>query len=152
MSDAVKIWGFKTKEQEEDFKRIIHERLTQAPFYQHMGLSVIGLGPGEALLKMRANPYLCDESGKVEKGAIASLADAASGVSVATVFPGSSRRIVTVEQKISFMAPVTRGELTAAGKVLFADDNIVVSEATVQDLNGKIAAKSLATFMVIARR
>ncbi len=152
MSEEAKIWGIETKMQEEEFKRIICERVTDAPFYKHMGFSVIGLGPGEAHLKMKANPRVCDESGAVERGAIAALADAASGVSAATVFPKSSKRVVTVEQKVTFMAPVSGGELVAIGKVLFSDENIVVSEAVVRDREGKIAAKSLATFTVVSRK
>jgi len=71
-------------------------------------------------------------------GAIAALADAAPGVAMATLIPGGSRRIITVEQKANFIAPVREGD-------------IAVSEAEIRDDGGNLVAKSIATHMLSAR-
>jgi uncharacterized protein (TIGR00369 family) len=112
-------------------------------------MEVAGLAPGEARLKLRAGPRHCDESGKVHPGVVFALADAASGVAMATQVPHGSRRVVTVEMKANFLAAAGEGELVGTGRVLQASEDIAVSEAEVRDESGKLVATSMATFMII---
>lgn len=100
---------------------------------------------------MKAGIKLHNTGGIVHGGAIAALADASAGVALATLIPRGSRRTVTVEQKVNFMAPVHRGDLTGYGKVLRKREDIAVSESEVRDEEGNLVAKSMATFMIIKR-
>lgn len=143
------LWDAKDAEEEERFKRIVEDRVKHSPFYAHIGMEVIGLAPGEACLKVGAGPQHCDESGEVHPGVVFALADAASGVAMATQVPHGSRRVVTVEMKANFLAPAGRGGLIATGKVLQTDEDIAVSEAEVRDEVGNLVATSMATFMII---
>lgn len=149
MGEEPRIWGAETPGQEERFKKIIDDRVENAPFYQLLGLEVVGLAPGEARIRMKAGPHLHNTTGIVHGGAIAALADAASGVAMATVVPKGSRRIITVEQKVNFISPVRESVLTGIGKIVHSEGDICVSEADIIDHEGKLVAKSIATHMVI---
>ncbi|MDD3718777.1 MAG: PaaI family thioesterase [Actinomycetota bacterium] len=139
----------RSEEEEALFGKIVEDRVKHSPFYALIGMEVAGLARGEARIRVDAGPRHCDESGYVHPGVVFSLADAASGVAMATCIPRGSRRVVTVEMKANFIAPAGRGELTAVGKVLQTDGDIAVSEAQVRDEAGDLVATSMATFMVL---
>ncbi|MBN2027639.1 MAG: PaaI family thioesterase [Actinobacteria bacterium] len=143
------LWDATSPEEEENYKRIIEDRVRHSPFYELLGMKVVRLAPGKATLRLVAGPDHCDESGKVHPGVIFALADASSGVAMATLVPYGSRRVVTVEMKANFLQPASRGELTGSGEVLEADGDVAVSEAEVRDERGDPVARSIATFMKI---
>ena len=138
-----------TPEEEERFKKIIEDRVKAAPFYRLLGLEVVGLAPGEARISMKAGPHLHNTTGIVHGGAIAALADASSGVAMATRVPRGSKRIITVEQKVNFIAPVRKGDLVGIGRVVFDGGEIAVSESEIYDHDDRLVAKSIATHMVL---
>jgi uncharacterized protein (TIGR00369 family) len=146
---GVFLWDAKDAEEEGRFKRIVEDRVKHSPFYALIGMEVVGLAPGEARLRVGAEPHHCDETGEVHPGVVFALADAASGVAMATQVPHGSRRVVTVEMKANFLSPAGQGELTATGKVLQASEDIAISEAEVRDEAGRLLATSMATFMII---
>lgn len=131
--------------------KIAEDRMKAAPYYRLLGLEVVGLSSGEARIGMRAGEHLHNTSGIVHGGAIASLADAASGVAVATKVKSGSRRIITIEQKVNFISQVREGYLTGIGRVVYEGGRIWVSESEIIDEGGRLVAKSVATHMVISR-
>lgn len=143
------LWDAASEEEEALFRKIVEDRVKHSPYYALVGMEVAGLARGEARIRVDAGPRHCDESGSVHPGVVFSLADAASGVAMATCIPRGSRRVVTVEIKANFIAPAGRGELTAAGKVLHAGGDVAVSEAQVRDGAGNLLATSMATFMIL---
>ena len=151
MDDVERLWGVKTPEEEERYKKIIDDRVKNSPFYKLIGMEVTYLAPGETRLRIVTGPQLLDEDGLVHPGVIFGLADATSGVAMATLVPRGSRRIVTVEMKANFMAPVKGGKLTGIGKVIDVNEELAVSEAEVFDSEGNLVARSMATFMMLTR-
>jgi uncharacterized protein (TIGR00369 family) len=143
------LWDAETPEEEERYRRIIEDRVKHSPFYELLGMEVVKLALGKAILRIKAGPHHCDENGCVHPGVVFALADASSGVAMATRIPRGSRRVVTVEMKANFIAPAGKGELIATGEVLQTDEDIAVSEAEVRDEDGRLLARSMATFMVI---
>lgn len=143
------LWDAATPEEEERYKRIVEDRVKHSPFYELLGMEVVGLALGEARLRIDAGPRHCGEDGKVHPGVVFALADAASGVAMATRIPRGSRRVVTVEMKANFIAPPGQGQLTGTGKVIQAGEDIAVSEAEVRNGAGDLLATSMATFMII---
>ncbi len=106
---SVFLWDAKDEEEEGRFKKIVEDRVKHSPFYALIGMEVVGLAPGEARLRVGAGPHHCDEGGEVHPGVVFALADAASGVAMATQVPHGSRRVVTVEMKANFLAPAGQG-------------------------------------------
>lgn len=147
MAEAGGAW---TEEQKRRFEQIVKDRVKEAPFYELLGLSVEGLDEGEARIKMKADSHLHNTSGIVHGGAIAALADASSGVAMATIIPGGSRRIITVEQKVNFISPARKGDLFGTGTVIWHEGDMAVSEAEIRNEDGDLVAKSIATHMLIA--
>ena len=148
MSDSKREEPRETLELQERFAKIVGDRVRHSPFYELLGMEVVSLASGEAMLRIRAERCHCDENGHVHPGVVFALADASSGVAMATQIPRGSRRVVTVEMKANFIAPAREGELTATGKVLNEEGDIAVSEAEVHDGEGNLLARSMATFMV----
>lgn len=138
-----------TPEQEAAFETIVEERLEGASFYRLVGLSVSMLAPGEARLELKASPGILDSSGNIDRGAVASLADAASGVAVATCVTDGSRRVVTIEQKVNFLEPAGAADLLAVGTVIHRDGDVAVSESEIRDREGALVARSTATHMLV---
>ena len=135
----------------EGFREIIEDRAKHAPFYRLLGMEVAGLERGCALISLEAGSDHLDERGVVHPGVVFALADAASGVSLATLFHRGSRRVVTVEMKVNFVAPAGKGTLTGRGRVVAEDGDMAVCEAEVLDGGGALVAVSMATFMKVNR-
>jgi uncharacterized protein (TIGR00369 family) len=149
LRDEVEFWGVETEEQEERFREIVEDRTKNSPFYTHIGMKIVGLGPGESRMRITVEDFLRNAGGIVHGGAIASLADASAGVALATLVPGGSKRVITLEQKINFMAAAWEGNLHGTGRVLRKGKEIGVVEAEVRDDKGTLVAKSMATFLII---
>jgi uncharacterized protein (TIGR00369 family) len=133
--------------EEERYREIIRERVENSPFYQHMGLEVTGLGRGWATFKMPAGRHLWNAGGIVHGGAITSIADAATGVAIATLLEKHRERPVTIELKLNFCSPVVEGTIEARGQVVQKGSRIAVCEVEVTD-GDRLVAKGISTYMI----
>ena len=79
------------------------------------------------------------------------LADEAIGEAVKTMLP-SDQDLVTVELKVNFLAPVTRGELIAEAHIARKGETLAVGEAKVTDGEGTLVAVALGTWMILRSR
>ncbi len=139
------------QEWQQQVEEIVRDRSRHSPYYLLLGMRVRELRPGESLLELEIGPRHLDERGKVHPGVLFSLADAAAGVAAMTLVAGGSRRVVTVEMKVNFMADCAGGKLTAAGKVVGEEGKSIFSEVEVWSEEGKKLAKGLATLVSLAR-
>lgn len=104
-------------------------------------------GPGRAVLKMKVLPKHKQIHGVVHGGVLASIADTAGGLATYLSLPSGSRT-ATVEMKINFLEPVSRGTIYAEARVIRLGKYLAVVECDVVDEHGKLVAKSLMTFSV----
>ena len=148
MDTGDRVWGACTPAEEERYKEIIRERVENSPFYRHMGLSVTGLGSGWSTFTMEAGPHLFNVGGIVHGGAVMSIADAASGVALATLLEKGTERPITIELKINFCSPATAGLLEARGEVVQKGSRIAVCEVEVTQ-EDRLVAKGISTYMII---
>jgi uncharacterized protein (TIGR00369 family) len=120
------------------------------PFYRHLGIEVVEVGNGRALVRMPDNPDLLNGRGDVHGGAIATLLDAAlSNAARAALPPGHSS--ATIQFSAHYLVP-GKGELTAEGVTLRAGTRVVTAEAKVTDADGVLVATALGTLKAIAPR
>jgi len=143
-----RVWGACTPEEEERYKDIIRQRVENSPFYRHMGLEVTGLGTGWSTFKLDAGPHLYNVGGIVHGGAVMSIADAASGVALATLLEKGVELPITVELKINFCSPATAGTVEARGSVVQKGSRIAVCEVEVTQ-EERLVAKGISTYMII---
>lgn len=143
-----RVFEARNEEEEKRFKAIVADRVDNSPFYQHMGMEVTGLGTGWSTFRMQVGKHLFNVSGIVHGGAIASIADAAAGVALATLLDAGHQRPVTVELKLNFCAPVTGGTLDARGEVIQKGNRIAICDIEVVQ-GDCLVAKGLSTQMIV---
>lgn len=148
MSSEERVWEECGAEEEERYREILRDRLERSPFYELIGLRVTGLGPGWASFSMPAGERLWNMGGIVHGGAITSIADAASGVALATLLEKGREKPVTIELKLNFCAPVREGTIEARGTVAQKGSRIAVCEVEVTE-GGRLVAKGISTYMVL---
>jgi len=124
-------------------------RLKKSRLPALLGFRVESLAPGKAVLSMRVQGHHKQIHDVVHGGVLAALADTAAAIAAYTVVPHGTE-IVTVELKINYLSAVPDGKIRAAGKVLRAGRNFIVTECEVFDAKGGLAAKALLTFAAAA--
>jgi uncharacterized protein (TIGR00369 family) len=140
-----------TPQEQAHFEEIRRQRSLGSPYYQLLGMELVELERGACRFRLRAEEKLHNLGGVVHGGALASIADAAMGVSLATLTDPRSERPVTVELKINFIAPVVEGELEARGHIVQRGRTVAVGEAEVTDADGRLVAKAMGTFVIRER-
>jgi uncharacterized protein (TIGR00369 family) len=135
-------------EEKARFEEIARRRTRFSPYYDLLGLRLVELGRGSSRFHLPVKESLLNAGGVVHGGALASLADAAMGVALATLLDPAGERPVTVEMKINFARPVTDGELEAHGRIVQRGRTLALGEARVTDGQGRLAALALGTFAV----
>lgn len=123
----------------------MNKSLQETPFYKLLGVELVELSPGEAVLKILPTIEHTNPLGMIHGGLLLSIADAAMGNAVRTL--GS--RGVTVDMSTSFLSSAKIGqEIIAKGKVLKAGRNLFFAEATVTS-DEKLLVKCTGTFFKI---
>ena len=72
----------------------------------------------------------------------------ASARALRTLLP-PGQRSATVELKVNFIAPASKGELIAEGRITHKGNTLAVADVTVTDGNGTLIAKGLGTWMFL---
>lgn len=97
---------------------------------QTLGVELVRLAPGEAVLRMPHSARVNQQQGGFHGGAIGALADVAGGYAAMTL-ASDGDEVTTVEYKINFLAAFADGELHAHGRVIRAGRRIIVTTADV---------------------
>jgi uncharacterized protein (TIGR00369 family) len=119
-----------------------------SPAWDWLGLSVIALGEGTAVVEMTPTSDMANHSGFVHGGMISALADSAMGRSLRTIKPGVARAM-SFDLKLSFISPAEVGEsLRATGRVVHAGRRTAVAECTVEAPEGRLVARASGTFAI----
>ena len=123
-----------------------------ASFDELLGAERLDSGPGWAKLRMPIHPrHIPTKSGRIQGGIVMALADTAITRALFTLLP-EGQRIVTVELKINFIAPVEKGALIAEGRIIRKGSTLAVGDVTVTDDGGAVIAHGLGTWMMVGAR
>jgi acyl-CoA thioesterase len=110
-------------------------------------MEIMEIKEGESKIQMPFKQGLTHPYRIVHGGAIASLAD--SGVAMALISLVEPKdRIATIEFKINFFAPVSKGNLEAQAKIIHKGSKTAVGEVEVKNEEGKLVAKVIATYSI----
>ena len=88
-----------------------------APWIQALELSIEGLGPEGAVLRMPFSQRLCRDNGVICGQALMSLADTAMVFAVSSA-GGAYRPMTTVDQTMHFLRPAVSADVLAEAKVV----------------------------------
>ncbi|HWP94098.1 MAG TPA: PaaI family thioesterase [Thermodesulfobacteriota bacterium] len=116
------------------------------PFWELLGIEVTEMGEGYARLVMPFHEKLTQPYGIAHGGALFSLADSAAAIAILSVSE-SSKKFLTVEMKINFLAPVKEGTTEARARVL-RRGRVVPVEIEVLN-NNELVAKAIATYIIL---
>ena len=114
-----------------------------------LGARISEAEPGRVVVELEAGPQHRHGGGVVQGGVITQIADAAMGMSLATL---QEDRIwnTTIELKINFIRPVVSGRIRAIGRVVEMKQKLMFGEADVLDEQGRLVARASSTCLAVA--
>ena len=95
-----------------------------------LGITIARIAPGEVDLARPFSLQFCQQNGFMHAGAIASVADSASGYAASTLAPPDTD-VLAVEFKLNFLAPAQAEGFLACGRVLRAGRTLTVCRVDV---------------------
>lgn len=119
-----------------------------AGWMETLGARITESEPGRVVLELEAGPEHRHGGGVVQGGVITQIADAAMGMSLATLQEDGLWN-TTIELKINFLRPVVSGRLRAVGRVVEMKQTLLFSEADVLDDKGRLVARASSTCMPV---
>jgi uncharacterized protein (TIGR00369 family) len=126
------------------------ELLAAAPdgWMETLGACITEAEPGRVVLELEAGPQHRHGGGVVQGGVITQIADAAMGMSLATMQEDRMWN-TTIELKINFLRPVVSGRVRAVGRVVEMRQTLLFGEADVLDERGRLVARASSTCMPV---
>jgi uncharacterized protein (TIGR00369 family) len=110
-----------------------------SPLQRLTGLRAVAVAHGEATLALPTTPWLCaPPPGRVQGGAVATLAEAAMTAAIRGASPGAGH-FTPIELKLNYLRPLPSDgrEARAHARVIHAGRRIAVAGADVVDADGR---------------
>ncbi len=133
--------------EKEKYLEQVRKVTNNSPYYQLLGMEVTEIKEGESKIQMPFKQGLTHPYKIVHGGAIASLADSSVAMALVSLVEPKDR-FTTIEFKINFFAPVSKGNLEAHGKIIYKGSKTAVGEVEVKNEGGKLVAKVIATYSI----
>lgn len=129
-------------------------RLQPAPFWDHLGCTLLAATPGSATVRFPNRPEHGRSTnggdGSAHGGAIASLIDMASSCALLTLLAEHESR-TTIDLAVHYLAPA-RGELTATATIRRRGGRTAFIDVEVATEDGTLAALGRSVFAVLTDR
>jgi uncharacterized protein (TIGR00369 family) len=113
-----------------------------------LGARISEAEPGRVVVELIAGPQHRHGGGVVQGGVITQIADAAMGMSLATLQEDGMWN-TTIELKINFLRRAVEGQLRAVGRVIEMRQSLLFSEADVFDRGDRLVARASSTCMPV---
>ena len=131
-----------------EHKEKARQALENAPFPRLVGLELVDLSYGEAVIKLEMRDELRQPYGLLHGGATATLIDTTTAFAVITTqTPGEQS--TTVDLTIHYLRPHTDGEIVCTARTVRAGRRITTVSAEVVNGEGKLIATALTTYMKV---
>jgi uncharacterized protein (TIGR00369 family) len=125
--------------------------VADSAFYEWSGMTLTDAEDGSVTLALDLAKHHLNLQGLAHGGVIATLADAAMGLSLRSALePG--RRHVSVEIGVHYLRPVTRGRVRSIGRAVRIGREIAYAQADVLDANDRLLARADGTYSVTSGR
>jgi uncharacterized protein (TIGR00369 family) len=119
-----------------------------AGWMETLGARISEAEPGRVVVELIAGPQHRHGGGVVQGGVVTQIADAAMGMSLATLQEDGMWN-TTIELKINFIRPAIKGRLRAVGRVIEMRQTLLFSEADVFDDQDRLVARASSTCMPV---
>ena len=124
---------------------VLDSWISCAPFEKLLGIEIIEATDGRSCLTMPFVYQLAQGQGMAHGGAIVTLADTAVAMAIKSLLPPDSR-FGTISLNAEFLAPVTKGMLSARAEVMPLENRQVRGQAEVTDDDGSLVMRFSAMF------
>jgi acyl-CoA thioesterase len=114
-----------------------------------LGLELTVIKPGEVEYRMVVTDAHLSNPHAAHGGAVSALMDGILGVAAMSLSAQDHMLVSTVEFKINFLAPISKGDvLIGKGMVIFSGKRLISSEGTIycENRGMKVVSKGLGTF------
>jgi uncharacterized protein (TIGR00369 family) len=122
------------------------------PFFCLMGIDVVSVGEGNAVLCMEVRPDMLNGVGWLQGGIFTALADEAMALALYSLL-SQKEGIATISESTSFIRGVREGVLIAEGRVIKKGRRVAFAEGdvTLDQQEKEILARTSAAFAVTVR-
>jgi uncharacterized protein (TIGR00369 family) len=119
-----------------------------SPYYQAMGMSLLEIEEGRAVLRIEIQPSQLNADGIVHGGVLPAIADGAMGNALRTL-NGAAAQVLTAEVHLHYLRPVSGGVIVAEGRVVQSGRRLSFAEVEMRDeATGKLVARGSGTFVI----
>jgi uncharacterized protein (TIGR00369 family) len=132
----------------------VRESFERQAFMSTLGARIETMSSGQVEIRMPFNNRLTQQNGFVHAGAITSILDSACGYAAYSVAP-DGHDVLTVEFKVSLLAPATGKDFVARANVKRSGKTLTVCAADAFAVTGEqetLIATMLATIINLASR
>jgi uncharacterized protein (TIGR00369 family) len=121
------------------------------PFFCLMGIDVVSVGKGNAVLRMEVRPDMLNGAGWLQGGIFTALADEAMALALYSLL-SPQEGIATISESTSFIRGVRDGVLIAEGRVIKKGRRVAFAEGDVtpDQKEKEVLARTSAAFAVTA--
>lgn len=115
------------------------------PVAQMIGMELVDISPGEAVISFEMRDQLRQPHGILHGGITATLIDTAMAFAVVTEL-AEGEKASTIDLTIHYLRPHTEGTVTCTAKVVRAGKRIFTLSAEAVNGRGKLIATAIATY------
>jgi uncharacterized protein (TIGR00369 family) len=121
------------------------------PFVEQLGIRLVELSRERAIVSLKRRPELLNSWGAAHGGDIMTMLDLVMSMAVRGHFNNATASVLTVDMSIGFLN-ASKDDVFAEGRVLHAGRSTAFCEAEARDAEGRILAKAIGTFKLLADR
>lgn len=119
------------------------------PFVEQLGIRLVELSRERAIVSLKRRPELLNSWGAAHGGVIMTMLDLVMSMAVRGHYNDASAGVLTVDMSIGFLN-AGKDDVFAEGRVLHAGRSTAFCEAEARDAEGRILAKAIGTFKLLA--
>jgi uncharacterized protein (TIGR00369 family) len=133
-----------------EYMRHLIDQQRKVPIGETLGFRLVDAADGQAVFEAEAGPWAYNPIGSVHGGWYAAVLDAPLGVALHTLLPKGAG-YTTLEMKVNFVRAVRpdTGVLRAIGKVVHKGKRTAVTEARMEDAEGRLYAFATSTCLIL---
>lgn len=121
------------------------DKLNSLPFAKLMGMRLVDMRPGEAVIEIEMRDDLRQPSGVLHGGVTATLIDTAMAFAVRTYLT-DTEPTATIDLTVHYLRPHVEGKAICTARVVRPGKRIFTVSADVHNESGKLVATGLSTY------
>lgn len=127
-------------------RRHIKKTFESVPFARFLGIELVDLERGKAILSLTPRDDLRRNGGVIHGGVTASLIDTAAAFVIMTVL-SPDQTTTTIDLTIHYLRPINDGQVTANARIVREGRRIIIAAVDVLDVRKTLVATALTTYI-----